>query len=121
MNFKEFVRSLDLREDIDRWRPLSTEGSGLGWSTRENTRFLANRRRTLPGRCKAPGCGQTIADPARAFAVTNVGDVCDLCWDMYQALRSPVYLKDHLYFTKLHNEWMARGMRRPENDKGGTL
>jgi hypothetical protein len=114
MTFKEFVRSLDLREEMAKWQPASTVSV-------ENARFLDNRRRALFGRCKALGCGQTLANPSRSFAVTNYGDVCDVCWDMYQALRSPIYLKDHLYFTKLHNEWMARGMRRPENDKGGTL
>lgn len=55
------------------------------WLLQSNVRGYDRIFEQLPNRCSAPGCGYPIRDTTENFRVVLYGDVCNLCYQMYQA------------------------------------
>lgn len=71
---------------------------------RRNLRAYDRVRTILTRRCKVPDCGYVISSLEESFAVPKIGEVCGVCYHMFQALQSPG-LRLKWYFFNLHEEW----------------
>ena len=80
-----------------------------------NLARLENKAKIAEKRCEAPGCNcplQLIVNPTNEhytprlgrYAV-SVGNLCELCFEMYEVL------KDRVYWVELHREWNSQNKK----------
>jgi hypothetical protein len=73
---------------------------------KSNVAYYDKARQIMQRRCKAPDCDYVIGTmPSGTFEVPGLGEVCDLCHDVYKSLTGP-HLKNVMYFRNLHAEWV---------------
>lgn len=92
---------------------------------RTNCAFYDKVRTILTRRCKVPDCGYVISSIEECFSLPEIGDVCALCYHMYQALSNPG-LKNPFYFKQHHAAWVKenspeaiRALRKKLGLEGG--
>jgi len=69
----------------------------------ENVVIYDKLRIILKRRCA--GCQYVISSLETCMRLPFIGDVCDVCYHMHEALQNHG-LKDFYYFRTLHNEWI---------------
>ena len=69
----------------------------------ENVVIYDKLRIILKRRCA--GCQYVISSLETCMRLPFIGDVCDACYHMHEALQNHG-LKDFYYFRNLHNEWV---------------
>lgn len=61
-------------------------------------------RTVLSRRCGVKDCRFVIKSTKESFALPHFSDVCEVCYHMWYALKSPA-LKNMDYFVQLHDKW----------------
>ena len=80
---------------------------------RNNVRSYDRLFTHLKNRCAAPGCGYPLRDVDN-FKLPFIGDVCNLCFDVYSAVQR------YVFFVNAHREWeeIQKKLKRNTGNEG---
>lgn len=88
---------------VKEWKLTDPEAQAV---MKRNCAVYDKLQEILSRRCQAPLCNYMLSSmQAEQFGVPGFGDVCALCYYMYQALQSPD-MKNKFYFRQLHEQWV---------------